>query len=80
MKGMQWREHIEANPGVLVGKPVIKGTRISVELVLELLGSGWPQDRILAEYPHIRIEQIQAACLYAAELTRDEQMFATPGA
>lgn len=53
---------IEINPKVLVGKPVIKGTRITVELVLEKLASGQSIDEILRSYPHLNREQIWA-CL-----------------
>lgn len=79
MKDMEWREFVGADPTILLGKPVIKGTRISVEHILELLGSGWSMPQILDEYPHLSAEQIQAACMYGAELAREEQVF-TPGA
>ncbi len=47
---MKWQERIEINPQVLVGKPVIKGTRIAVEFVIDLMGRGWSVERILHEY------------------------------
>jgi uncharacterized protein (DUF433 family) len=59
-------ERITVNPKILGGKPVIRGTRISVELILNLLASGAPEDEILEDYPHISKEDIQA-CL-ASEL------------
>lgn len=65
---MNWKDHIVANPEILVGKPTIKGTRISVELVLDCFASGWSYDDILASYPHLSREQIQAAVAFAAEL------------
>jgi uncharacterized protein (DUF433 family) len=48
---MSWQERITLDPKVLVGKPVVKGTRISVELVVDLLANGWTQDQILYSYP-----------------------------
>ena len=72
---MDWRDHIHSDPQVLVGKPVIRGTRISVELLLDLFGGGWTMAEVLENYPHITEEQVRAAFAYAAEAVRDE---ATP--
>ena len=58
---MNWREYIVVDPAVLVGKPVIKGTRISVELLLDRFADGWSYDEVLAAYPHLTREQVQAA-------------------
>ncbi len=69
---MQWQQHIAADPAVLAGKPVIKGTRISVELVLECLGRGWTIDDILAQYPHVSREGVVACLEYARDLVRSE--------
>ena len=49
---MTWRDRIETNPEVLSGKPVVAGTRIAVELVVELLAEDWATDEILEQYPH----------------------------
>lgn len=59
-------ERIEINPKVMVGKPVIKGTRIPVELILKMLSQGISTEEILEEYPHLTKEAIQAALAYAA--------------
>lgn len=56
---------IEINPKIMVGKPVIKGTRITVELVLEKLASGQSTEDILRSYPHLNREQILACLDYA---------------
>ena len=73
---MRWQDYIEQRPEVLCGKPIIKGTRISVELILERLGDGWSQDDILQSFPHIKPEHIQAAQAYAAAaLATDEILF-----
>src|SRR5271157_2202313 len=58
---MNWRDRITADPKVLVGKPVIKGTRIAVEFLMELLAEGWTHEQILGNYPHLTSDDIQAA-------------------
>lgn len=73
---MEWRDRISSDPAVLVGKPVVKGTRISVELILGWLANGWTYERILASYPHITREDILAALAFAEEMMRDEQYIA----
>ena len=69
---------IVLDPSVLAGKPVIRGTRISVNLVLELLASGWNESTILNEYPGLEHEDILACIRYAQEIVRDERVYATP--
>jgi len=64
-------ERIEINPDILVGKPVIKGTRISVEQIMRMLASGMEVKEILEEYPHITKKDIRAAIFYATELVQD---------
>lgn len=49
---MDWQERIELNPGVLAGKPVVKGTRLAVEFVVDLLAQGWTEEAILKNYPN----------------------------
>jgi uncharacterized protein (DUF433 family) len=73
---MDWKEHITVNPDILVGKPIIKGTRISVELLLDRFADGWSYDEILAAYPHISREQVQAAVAFAAELFKEDRFVA----
>jgi len=48
---MNWQERITIDPGVLAGKPVIKGTRLAVEFIIDLLANGWPESEILQNYP-----------------------------
>lgn len=69
---MEWRDRIEVNPAVLVGKPIIKGTRISVELILDRFADGWTMDDVLASYPHIAREDVLAALTFATELFKEE--------
>ncbi|MBI5051205.1 DUF433 domain-containing protein [Candidatus Micrarchaeota archaeon] len=62
------------DPGILAGKPIIKGTRISVELILELLASGLSIEKILGEYPHLKKIDILAAIDYAAKALKHEEL------
>jgi uncharacterized protein (DUF433 family) len=59
---------ITSDPEILGGKPVIAGTRISVQLILEKLGDGWSIQDLLADYPHLTRDQIIAAIVYAASV------------
>ncbi|MBI5763190.1 MAG: DUF433 domain-containing protein [Planctomycetes bacterium] len=73
---MKWQDHVSINPAVMAGKPCIKGTRITVELILERLGDGWTDAQIVEAYPHLQPEQIRAAQAYAAAaLSNDEFIF-----
>lgn len=66
-------ERIVVDPKVMVGKPVIRGTRVTVEFVLTLLAQGLTVDEILKDYPHLTRDDIAAVLLYAAKVTgRDE--------
>lgn len=67
-------ERIEINPQILAGKPVIKGTRISVELILRMLSQGISVEEILEEYPHLTEEDVKAALTYAAEALAVEEV------
>jgi uncharacterized protein (DUF433 family) len=73
---MNWRDYITADPTVLVGKPVIKGTRLSVEFMLGLIAQGWPEDEILSNY-RISREQLRACVAYAQTRISEEKVFAT---
>jgi uncharacterized protein (DUF433 family) len=72
---MNWQERIVADPGVLTGKPVIKGTRIAVEFVLDLLANGWTESEILLNYPRLTHEDIQACLSYATALIKSERIY-----
>lgn len=62
---MDWRSRIVAHPDVLVGKAVIRGTRISVELMMDLVAAGYTTDQIIEQYDHLTREDIQACLAYA---------------
>ena len=68
------------DPRVLVGKPIVKGTRIAVEFVLEVLGRGWTVEQVLHEYDHLQPEDIQACLAYAGELLKSERVYLLPSA
>ena len=69
---MDWRERIASDPDILMGKPVVKGTRISVELILGWFSSGWNTEQVLESYPHITRDDILATFAYAQELLHDD--------
>ena len=70
-------DRITYDPTVLGGKPIIKGTRISVQFILELLAAEMSVDGILAEYPHLVREDVLAAINYAARTIADEEIVVT---
>ncbi len=72
---MDWREHIHSDPGILSGKPVVKGTRLSVDFLLELLANGWSEEQLLDSYPGLDRDSLRAVFAFAAESTRDERAF-----
>lgn len=76
---MDWRSRIVADANVLAGKPVIKGTRISVELVMDLLAAGYTPDQIRQQYDHLTSDDIHACLAYAREVISSERMFAVKG-
>ena len=75
---MNWRDRIVVDPSILIGKPIIKGTRISVEFVVDLLGRGWTAEQILREYDHLRPEDIQACLAYAGDVLKSERVYLLP--
>ncbi|MBI3695689.1 MAG: DUF433 domain-containing protein [Acidobacteria bacterium] len=72
---MNWQDRISIDAKVLVGKPVVKGTRISVELIIDLLAAGWTQEQILDSYPNLIAEDIRACLAYASDLLHAEKVF-----
>ena len=67
-------ERIEVNPKILAGQPVIKGTRIPVYLILELLGAGYDFKRIMEAYPTLKEEDIKAAVEYATKIVKNQEV------
>jgi uncharacterized protein (DUF433 family) len=68
-------QRISIHPGQMAGKPVIRGTRIPVELIVRMLAQGIPEDEILREYPRLQPEDIRAALTYAANVLAGETVF-----
>jgi uncharacterized protein (DUF433 family) len=68
-------KRIIVNPDIISGKPIIRGTRIPVDLILKLLAQGISIKEILDDYPHLTKEDIQAALLYGAKVIADEDVF-----
>lgn len=75
---MNWREHIQSDDSILLGKPAIKGTRISVEFLVSLLASGWTEEKILKNYPRLSKKDIQALFAYLQECLQDGLIFESP--
>lgn len=75
---MNWQDHIVSDNQVLLGKPLIKGTRISVELILELYAAGWTESQILASYPSLSSESLRAVFSYLKDCIRQELYFPIP--
>lgn len=71
---MTWADRIELNPEILLGKPVVRGTRVSVELVLEMLANGVSEADILANYPRLTREDVLACVRYAVEVVKGERV------
>ena len=75
---MDWHDRVVVDPKILVGKPVIKGTRIAVEFVIDLLARGWTTEQILREYDHLTPEDVQACLAYASEVLKSERVYLLP--
>mgnify|MGYP006449760833 CR=1 FL=1 len=76
---MKLADRIEMNPNVMNGKPIIKGTRITVELILKKMGEGAGVEDLLKAYPHLEREDIQAVFEYAARTHADEELIESAG-
>lgn len=71
---MKHNQYIERNPDVMMGKPIVKGTRITVELIMRKLAEGYNIADLLSSYPHLSSEQITAALEYAADMIANEDI------
>lgn len=72
---LDWKKYITSDKAILSGKPIIKGTRISVEFIIELLASGWTEKQILGNYPRLKKKDLQAVFSYMHENIRDGLFF-----
>ena len=72
---MNWKDFIVSDKQILLGKPCIKGTRISVEFLIQLLASGWTENQIFENYPNIKPYHLQAVFSYIYENINDNLVF-----
>lgn len=72
---MTWQNYIVSDKQVLLGKPTIKGTRIAVELILELLQNGWTENQILESYPALSADSLRAVFAYLKDCLQQELYF-----
>ena len=73
---MNWRDHVSSDPSILLGKMVIRNTRIPVELILEKLGHGYSTESLLEAYPRLTNQDILACLLFAADNSKHEKILA----
>lgn len=78
MAAINWRDYVISDPEVLSGKPILKGTRLSVEFVLDLLAAGWDSHALHVNYPNLTDDRIRAVLTYAAETFREERFYLLP--
>ena len=69
---MDWREHIEARPDVMGGKPVIRDTRITVEILLDWLAAGWTEAELFENYPRLTPEALKAVFAFSREIVSEQ--------
>jgi uncharacterized protein (DUF433 family) len=71
-------DRIVADPNVLSGKPIIRGTRLAVEFVVDLLAQGWSVEQVLDNYPGLKHEDVRSCLEYASEVLRSERVYPVP--
>ena len=72
---MKWQDYITSDPQILASKPIIKGTRLSVEFILNLLAEGWSVEQILENYPNLTPESLKAVFAFVAECIREDLIY-----
>lgn len=75
---MDWKKYIHSDPEILMGKPVVKGTRLAVDFLVGLFAAGWTEQQVLENYPSLTTESLRAVFAYVAECMRDESLFVVP--
>lgn len=75
---MDWQKYVHSDTKTLSGKPVVIGTRLSVEFLLSLFAAGWTERQVLENYPTLTQESLRAVFAYAAESLKDEALFTVP--
>ncbi|OGO34960.1 MAG: antitoxin [Chloroflexi bacterium RBG_16_54_18] len=72
---MKWNERIIIDPDILLGKPIIKGSRLSVEFIIDLMAQGWSETDLLQNYPGLSHEDVQACLAYASMTLKLEKVY-----
>ncbi len=75
---MGWEERIVVDPAILSGKPVVRGTRLAVGFIIDLLARGWTEEAIVKNYPGLIHEDILACLAYASERLETEKVYPLP--
>ena len=72
---MKWQDYITSDKEILLGKPTIKGTRISVDHIVGLLAQGWTEEKIIQNYPRLTQESLRAVFLYIHDCMQDGLLY-----
>ena len=72
---MDWRTYIHTDPTILMGKPVVKGTRLAVDFILGLLAAGWTEQQVLDNYPALTPTALQAVFAFTVECLRENRFY-----
>ena len=75
---MDWRQYIHSDPKILLGKPTVKGTRLSVEFLLGLFAGRWTEQQVLENYPTLTPVALRAVFAFTAECMREESLYMLP--
>ncbi|MGO9482319.1 MAG: DUF433 domain-containing protein [Candidatus Kryptoniota bacterium] len=78
MAEVDWRDYVHSDPDIMLGKPVVKGSRLSVEFILGLFAEGWSEGQVLENYPTLSSESLRAVFNFATECMREESVYAIP--
>ncbi len=73
MESIDWRVHIHADPAIMVGKPVLRGTRLTVEFVLRLFAAGWTHTEIFENSPRLTEESLRAVAAYPSDMGHSDR-------
>lgn len=74
-RAIDWPKHIHADPAILSGKPVVKGTRLATDFIVGLFAAGWTDQQVLESYPTLTPTTLRAVFAFAAEGLREEALF-----
>lgn len=72
---MTWQDRIVLDPAILAGKPIVKGTRLAVEFIIDLMAQGWSEADVLDNYPGLTHDDVQACLAYASSVLHSEKVY-----